>query len=234
MFHYTYKVASSSGKYYVGRHSTSNIDDGYLGSGKWVRSLKNKKSLIKEILSYYECFDELLKAEAELLSEHVGKENCMNFNVNPSGFSSGALNPAHRRCQKQKLRERMKTDNPSKRSETRQKKSESMKGKPVFPVGYQMSDDHRQSISDGRKGIKYSEEGRKKLSEARRLQYETGKRSPPSFRGKQHTEETKAKMSKTAAAKPTFKCTHCGIETKAHTFKRWHGDNCRERLNELS
>jgi hypothetical protein len=44
MIHYTYMTVSDTGKYYVGRHSTSNLFDGYKGSGKWVRSIKKKEN----------------------------------------------------------------------------------------------------------------------------------------------------------------------------------------------
>lgn len=42
MKHFIYKTISPSGKFYISRHSTNNIDDGYLGSGKWIRSIRNK------------------------------------------------------------------------------------------------------------------------------------------------------------------------------------------------
>ena len=40
MFHFVYKTYSPSGFYYYGRHSTTNIDDGYLGSGNGLDQLK--------------------------------------------------------------------------------------------------------------------------------------------------------------------------------------------------
>jgi uncharacterized protein YneR len=86
-FYYTYKVTSNS-KYYVGRHMTKNINDGYLGSGNWVLRLKDKSVLNKEILEYFNNFDDLKKAEEKLLLEHVGKEGCMNFSKFSSGFDS--------------------------------------------------------------------------------------------------------------------------------------------------
>jgi hypothetical protein len=65
MFNYTYKITSTSGKYYVGRHSTNNINDGYIGSGKWVRNIKDKSKLSKKILEYFDNFEELKKAEGK-------------------------------------------------------------------------------------------------------------------------------------------------------------------------
>jgi len=53
MHHTIYRTSSKSGKYYIGRHSTNNVNDGYLGSGNWVKSIKNDGTfLCKEILCY--------------------------------------------------------------------------------------------------------------------------------------------------------------------------------------
>lgn len=89
MIHYIYKLVHTNGRYYIGRHSTKNIDDGYMGSGKWPRSIKNKQELSKEILSYCDSASELLEAEKSMLLEHVGERLCMNFNNNPVGFAFG-------------------------------------------------------------------------------------------------------------------------------------------------
>lgn len=52
MLHYTYKISHPSGKYYLGKHSTENLEDGYMGSGIWPRSIKDKSILSKEILEF--------------------------------------------------------------------------------------------------------------------------------------------------------------------------------------
>ncbi len=35
-YHYIYKITRDDGHYYVGMHSTDNLDDGYFGSGKYI------------------------------------------------------------------------------------------------------------------------------------------------------------------------------------------------------
>ena len=41
-YHYIYKVTRDDGKYYIGMHSTNELEDGYFGSGKLItRSKKN-------------------------------------------------------------------------------------------------------------------------------------------------------------------------------------------------
>jgi len=88
MKHFIYKTTHKNGKYYVGRHSTANLDDGYLGSGEWPLSIKDKSTLTREILEYASDELHLIELEGNYLAEHFGKTNCMNRTSNPIGFSS--------------------------------------------------------------------------------------------------------------------------------------------------
>jgi len=88
MYHIIYKTVSTSGLYYYGRHSTDNLNDGYLGSGKWIRTIKDKSTLKREIILFCESFDELLLKETEYIRNHINDPKCMNFNENSVGFSS--------------------------------------------------------------------------------------------------------------------------------------------------
>lgn len=237
MLHYTYMTESQSGRYYVGRHSTENINDGYVGSGKWVRSIKDKSSLTKTIIAFYDSFEEVLAAEAALIQEHLGKDLCMNFNDRPVGFASGELNPAVREEQKQSTRQRLLEDNPSRREDVRAKKSLIMKGRPAVgkrAKGWKMTEEERIKHSRAKSGIKFSDEGRRKLSESRKKQFAAGERQAPSFKGMQHKEESKLLVSKSALERSKLMCPHCGGEAKPHTYKRWHGDNCKERTKRHS
>jgi hypothetical protein len=195
MYHFIYRITSESGKYYIGRHSTEKIDDGYLGSGKWIRSLKDKTTLKREIIEF--CSEENIKEREKFyLSENVGKENCMNFNLSPIGFSSGLLNPSKdKELVKRRAKKIMGENNPAKRPEVRIKMSESQKkGKNTHNKGKKLSEQARKNMSEARKGLKFSEEGKKKLSDSRKRQYELGERILPSFEGKKHSEETLEKM----------------------------------------
>lgn len=88
MKHFIYKTQHINGKYYIGRHSTNNINDGYFGSGKWPLSIKDKSTLTREIIEYAENPEDLKNLEKQYLAEHFGKPDCMNATPDPIGFNT--------------------------------------------------------------------------------------------------------------------------------------------------
>ena len=64
-FHFVYKTVHDDGFFYIGRHSTSNLEDGYMGSGVWV-SRATKTKLKREILEYVDSFDDVIRLEKVL------------------------------------------------------------------------------------------------------------------------------------------------------------------------
>lgn len=228
MYHFIYKTTHISGKYYVGRHSTKNIDDGYFGSGKWVRSIKDKSQLKKEILKF--CTkDELLKEEEKIISQHIGNYNCMNYNNSSVGFSSGKFNPSNDPIRKKKMSENFSGENnPSKREDVRKKISQSQKGKKRS--NWSMSDEGKKNISNGRKGIKYSEEGRKKISDVRKKDFLSGKREHmPSFKNQKHSKETIKLMKEKANKRPKYECVYCFKQMDLGNLTRFHNEKCKHK-----
>ena len=88
MYLFVYKTSHINGKYYIGRHQTDNIDDGYLGSGKWVSGIKDKSTLTREIIAEATSFEELCKLEEYHISLHYGKPDCMNMKRGSDGNTS--------------------------------------------------------------------------------------------------------------------------------------------------
>lgn len=88
MKHFIYKTTHINGKYYIGRHSTENINDGYIGSGLWPSSIKDKSTLTREILEYADSVEQVTRLEGQYLAEHYGKPGCMNQTVDPIGFDT--------------------------------------------------------------------------------------------------------------------------------------------------
>jgi hypothetical protein len=84
-YHYIYRITrlGEGGKYYLGLHSTDNLEDGYFGSGAILsKSIKKygKEKHIKEILEFLPSRDLLKLREKELITkELIDDTSCMNL-----------------------------------------------------------------------------------------------------------------------------------------------------------
>jgi len=230
-YHFIYKTTSSSGKYYIGRHTTNNINDGYFGSGKWVRSIKDTTQLTREILEYCESIEQLLEREQYYIHQHIGTPGCMNFNDRPIGFGSGEYNPATNEEERARRSLRFKQNNPNNDPANIAKRAAKLKGRPSPTKGQSRTDQAKLNISEGRTGIRISDDGRKKLAASRRRQCANGERIIPSFKGGHHSDETKQQMSKIALNREKIKCPHCGALSDKGNYARWHGDKCKQNLH---
>ncbi len=78
MFYTVYKTTCLlNGMYYYGVHKTKNIDDGYLGSGKYLqRAIKKygEQNFTKEILFLVDNAQEMFDIEKTLITEEVLKD----------------------------------------------------------------------------------------------------------------------------------------------------------------
>jgi hypothetical protein len=96
-YHYIYKITRFDCKYYIGMHSTNNLDDGYFGSGKLItRSIKKHgiEKHTKEILEFLGTRDLLKLRERELVDEEIINDPlCMNLQL---GGGGGFISQEHR------------------------------------------------------------------------------------------------------------------------------------------
>jgi hypothetical protein len=88
--HYLYKtICDITKRWYIGMHSTSKLDDGYMGSGKRLRYSIRKHGVdnhTKEILEYYDTRELLVEAEVKAITSDMIKDNdCMNLTEGGSG-----------------------------------------------------------------------------------------------------------------------------------------------------
>ena len=108
-YHFIYKTTNLlNEKFYVGMHSTDNLEDGYTGSGKRLRysirkyGLENHKFKILEFLPSRE---ELKKREAEIVNEEMLKHPlCMNLKFGGEGGWDHILSDDKKRAEVQNLR----------------------------------------------------------------------------------------------------------------------------------
>lgn len=88
MFYTIYKITNKiNNKIYIGKHQTKDLDDGYMGSGKLIRSAIEKygiENFKKEIIFIFDNEDDMNSKEAELVTEDFVKEDT-NYNLCPGG-----------------------------------------------------------------------------------------------------------------------------------------------------
>jgi len=164
-YHYIYKTTCNvTHRYYIGMHSTSNLNDGYLGSGNQLRRSiykygKGNHSI--EILEFLTNRTDLANREKSLITEDIVNDpNCMNITygggggyISVDGMKKGSRNgntkikwlyennKAWAASVKQKLSEAAKGKTPwlgkSHTAETRQKMRDSHQGKAVGELNSQ-------------------------------------------------------------------------------------------------
>jgi len=146
-FHYLYKtIDKRSGKYYLGRHSTHNLNDGYQGSGKFVKDcLKAGVQLETVILKTFDNSNDCVIAEEALLNEHFDDPLNMNFHMSNAG---GVLGYKHTEEAKKKMSDNYR-GGPTESG--RKKLSERMKGNKIN-VGRKLSEDTKKKIGNQMKG----------------------------------------------------------------------------------
>jgi group I intron endonuclease len=90
MYYTVYKTTNKiNGKIYIGSHKTKNLNDNYLGSGKYLKRAIEKygvDSFTREILFIFETAEEMYAKEAELVNaEFLTEENTYNLKVGGFG-----------------------------------------------------------------------------------------------------------------------------------------------------
>ena len=101
-FHYIYKITRFDGKYYIGMHSTDDLEDGYFGSGQllWKSIAKHgKEKHSKEILEFLPSRQKLKTRERELVNEEIVNDPlCMNLKLGGEGGGKFWSEEHQRKC----------------------------------------------------------------------------------------------------------------------------------------
>lgn len=96
-YNYVYKLVliSDPRYFYIGKHSTNNLDDNYMGSGKKVLLLRKelgKNCFSKEILSFWDNVDDALLEEERIVSkELIENKFCLNTIVGGGSIDTTGL-----------------------------------------------------------------------------------------------------------------------------------------------
>ena len=197
-------------KQYVGDHSTNNLNDNYLGSGRpyFIRAIQKygKENFKKEILEYFDTKKEAFNAQRK----YINKFNTLipsGYNISPSGglgvkkcfHPNKKLSEEHKRKISNALSGRkltkehiknLKGKNIGKKHSLKQNKQHNIvisgKNHPYFRK--HRNEETKRKISESNKGKTFSNEHKRKLSESHK-----GKTSPN--KGKTFSDEHKRKLS---------------------------------------
>lgn len=175
-YHMLYKTTCTvTGNFYIGVHSTENLEDEYFGSGKRLRySIQKygKEKHVREILQLFESRDEMYFREREVVNdEMLDNPHCLNLHKGGDGGWTSEEQRRNGNRGNEKMKWLAEND-----SEWREKKSkaasDSLKEayqrgrKVVVPnwKGKSLSENHRQNIgianSLSQKGAKNSQAGK--------------------------------------------------------------------------
>ena len=177
MTYYTvYKIINQiNGKLYIGSHKTKDLNDNYMGSGKYLNHAIAKhgaENFTKEILFVFETAEEMYAKEAELVTtDFIAESNTYNLKVGGAGgfdfINTKNLNGTHKGVSKRQYL--LQTD-PEWRAnwhsavksgiakispETRQKMNASasnkLRGRPGMFAGKTHTDEAKKKISENNK-----------------------------------------------------------------------------------
>lgn len=151
-YNYIYKITNLiNGKIYIGKHSTDDLDDGYMGSSRTLKlefSAVGKQHFEKEVLVFSNDENELADLERHYITvlnatdPDVGYNRQINSSRSNSDKIKGRYHPMYGKCHQE---------------ETKQKISESLKGKfagvnhPMYGRHFQQSEETKLKISESAK-----------------------------------------------------------------------------------
>lgn len=147
-------------------HSTDDLDDGYIGSGKrlWYSiNYHGKENHTKEILEYCDTREELKNREREIVNEQLLEEDlCMNLIVGGEGGRGFTSDEQRENAKKSNAKQKiLRETDPEWVENVRKKRSEG----------------HKKTYDDGRRektyfydwnGKNHSDESKSKMSEAKK------------------------------------------------------------------
>ena len=198
-YHCLYQIVNKiNGMIYIGIHSTNNLFDDYMGSGKRIKAAikeYGKENFTKYIIGLYDTKCEMISAEVKIVNHQFALRED-TYNIAKGGNSGNPFGHSDEAKQNMSLAQTKRfKDNPYP-EETKIKQAKTLYGRPL-------SEEHKKAIGDGNRGKirpPVSEETKQKQSDAlkgREFSKEhKDKLSEASKNKKPPTEEARQNMSK--------------------------------------
>jgi hypothetical protein len=183
-----------SKKQYIGDHSTNNLNDKYLGSGKiLMKSIKKdgRQNFDNKILEQFETKQQAFDAQAKYIKQY----NTLvpnGYNISPKGGHQ--CKDGMSKETKLKVRDSLKGKKRETFSEITKKRMANNK------LGTKHSEETKTKIGLARKGQKHSEEAKTKISKSNKGKHnihfseEHNNKISEALKGKKCAEETKIKI----------------------------------------
>lgn len=230
-YHFIYLITNLiNGKQYIGDHSTNNINDSYLGSGKLILRARQKHGKInfeRKILEFFNSKKEAFDAQEKYINEY----NTLvpnGYNISPTGGTECGGFHSHETIEKiifsnktriisDETREKMRKNNTGTSNPFFGKKhsEEGLTALRNAQIGRKKSDDEKNKIRLSKIGTHLSETAKEKISKFNK--------------GKKLSEITKNKISNKLKGKikPKILCTQCNKYIDVGNFYRWHDVKCK-------
>lgn len=179
-FNFFYKITNDFDDcYYYGIHSTNNMDDGYMGSGKRLCNAKRKhgkEHFIRTVLVFFDTRLEAAQYEFEFLTpEILSDPNCYNIAEGGGGgdtFSGMTDEEYESVCKKmsEALKGKFAGENNGMYGKTHSSKSRAKIAK--AKKGKALSDEHKKNIGIGTKKRCEDPKYREKMSKIQKKRFE--------------------------------------------------------------
>lgn len=232
MYYTIYKITNIlTNKIYIGKHQTNNLDDEYMGSGKYLKCAIKKYGIehfSKEILHIFDNEEEMNAKEAELVTKDFVLEDT-NYNICVGGqggwsYVNSILSDEYRKYLGTiggfSNRNNLSADSIRRIEEGCKLGAKNSDGLRVFNALVKenvikhptkdkpLSESHKTKISNANKGQQVGEQNHRY--------------------GTTVSEKTKAKVRETWKHRPMVKCKFCDFTSNnpGH-LTRWHNDNCK-------
>ena len=200
-YHYLYKTTNLiNNKFYVGMHSTNDLNDGYLGSGTHLRRSIRKYGKEKFVLVFLEFFDTreiLIEKEKELVDKDFIKDPlCMNLRIGGTCAPESNYGTKRSEASKLKMSQWVRTEEQCKKMSDNWWNSEKRN-----------TQEWKDNLGKAWIGKTHTDESKIKMSN--------------SHKGKFHSEESKIKMSKTAKGKISFTKPVLQFDLNNNLIRKW-------------
>lgn len=250
----------ANGRYYIGIHKTKILEDGYLGSGfVLIDAIKKygKEKFKREILKIFDNEEEMILAEKEIVTPEFCKDP-QTYNICEGGgyppIRYGIFH-ASWGIKRPDASKRMKENNPSNLEHVKAKNKgtiavidlktgkrfRTLKTDPRYLSGEVVH------VNKGKITVRDNQGKifRCSVNDPKYISGEYINNSIGRIRTKEHIEkirnavkgrkwskEERLKRSLNKDKKPykLIKCPHCNKEFPSNIVKRWHFDNCKEKL----